>query len=81
MEAPALSPSPIVPFTGPVATGPDDDSSARPPTEDAVAEAEARTGDGLSARYVAAGILSLVAVALALGIAVVSQPRRKRHTH
>lgn len=80
MEAPALSPTRIDPVTNPVVTGPDV-SSGRPQTEDAVAEAEARTGDALSARYVAAGILSLVAVALALGIAVVSQPRRKRHTH
>jgi hypothetical protein len=49
--------------------------------DEAVADATVGAATGPSPRYVAAGILSLVAVALALGIAVVSQPRRPRRTH
>lgn len=50
------------------------------PAGDAVVEAATPLGSD-PARYIAAGVLSIVAVALALAIAVVAQPRRPRRTH
>ncbi|MPY11469.1 hypothetical protein [Arthrobacter bussei] len=50
------------------------------PADDVVAEAATPLGAD-PVRYIAAGVLSIVAVALALAIAVVSQPRRPRRTH
>ncbi|WP_146070806.1 hypothetical protein [Arthrobacter sp. B1805] len=50
-----------------------------PQAESIVTEAQISAGPPL--RYLAAGILSIVAAVLALAIAVVSQPRRRRRTH
>jgi hypothetical protein len=51
------------------------------PQAEAVAETQTRTAGGPPLRYVAAGVLSLVALGLAIAIAVVAQPRRSRRTH
>lgn len=69
------------PFSGSVRTAPAGAAPEQSQTEEAVAAGEVPPSAGPPLRYVAAGILSIVAVALALGIAVVSQPRRSRRTH
>jgi hypothetical protein len=79
------APAPAVPSSNPsgsVRTAPAEDSTtAQPPADEAFAAPAAQVETGPPLRYVAAGILSIVAVALALGVAVVSQPRRTRRTH
>ncbi|WP_326963852.1 hypothetical protein [Arthrobacter sp. PL16] len=77
-------PAPAVPSSNPsgsVQTAPADSTAAQPPADEAFAAPAAQVETGPPLRYVAAGILSIVAVALALGVAVVSQPRRTRRTH
>lgn len=84
-ETQRTAPSPAPATTGSLTTPPPTGATTGAPTAPPVAE---DSGPGAqfaslkpSARYIAAGVLSIVAVVLALAIAVVAQPRRPRRTH
>lgn len=72
------SPAPYLdPSSTPTAPG-----TATPQAVDVLAEEDVEQARlGPSGRYVAAGVLSLVALALAVAVAVVASPRRRRGTH